>query len=83
MRTTKANIFESYVFVDISTLFVPSLSIKIILAFEFAFWMGELHNHIPRVQELIVDATSNPLFLLFPYQLDHSTLYYQALSLYG
>ena len=59
IRTTKANILESYVFVERSTEQVPSESRKIIFAFPFGFFLGFPQIHIPFVQDAIEESTSN------------------------
>ena len=62
ISTTKANILESYVLVLRSIEDVPSESMNMILALLLLLPCDFLelpHNHIPFVQELIVESTSN------------------------
>jgi hypothetical protein len=59
INTTSANILLSYVFVLLSIEEVPSESIKIIFSLEPVFLRVPPHIHIPLVQELIVESTSN------------------------
>lgn len=59
MRTTKANILESYVLVLLSVLDVPSESKKRILALPFKEFFMFPHSQMPFVHDESVEATLN------------------------
>ena len=59
IRTTNANIFESYVLVERSTEQVPSESRKTIFELPFGFFLGFPHIQIPFVHDAIEESTSN------------------------